>query len=106
MTHGALDFDKVDDFVETNLDEIWVEFIVGGKTERFELEADNDWVDPSIFCEMQRRLVAVGSWRRFADISIGQSTLMICQSPENIKALNRLTGHCWDENSDDPTLFR
>jgi hypothetical protein len=41
---------------------------------------------------MQRRLGATGSQRRFAEQSLGQDCLIVCQTTEKLKALNRAAG--------------
>jgi hypothetical protein len=92
MTGGDLAFDQVADYVDVEGEVAWVELSQGGKTERVELTVDNDWTDGKIFTEMQRRLCAKGSQRRFAEQSLGQDCLFVCQTPEKLKALNRVTG--------------
>jgi hypothetical protein len=92
MTGGDLVFDQVADYVDVEGEVAWVELSQGGKTERVELTIDNDWTDGKKFSEMQRRLVAAGSQRRFAGQSLGQDCLFVCLAPEKLKVLNRATG--------------
>jgi hypothetical protein len=92
MTGGDLVFDQVADYVDVEGEAAWVELSQGGKTERVELTVDNDWTDGKIFSEMQWRLCATGSQRRFAWHTLGQDCLIVCQPPEKLKALNRVTG--------------
>jgi hypothetical protein len=91
-TGGDLVFDQVTDYVDVEEQVAWVELTRAGKAERVDLSVDNDWTDPKIFAEMQRRLAATGSPRRFAEQSLGQDCLIVCQTPENLKALNRVAG--------------
>jgi hypothetical protein len=92
MTGGDLAFDQVTDFVDVEREVAWVELARAGKVERIDLVVDNDWTDPAIFAEMQRRLGATGSVRRFAEQSLGQDCLIVCQPPEKLNALNRVAG--------------
>jgi len=92
MTAGDLVFDRVADFVDVEGAVAWVELTSADKVERINLVVNNDWTDGAIFSEMQRRLAATGSPRRFAEQSLGQDCLIICQTPEKLKALNRATG--------------
>lgn len=92
MTGGDLAFDQVADYVDVEGEVAWVELTSAGKVERINLVVNNDWTDGEIFSEMQRRLSATGSLRRFAEQSLGQDCLIVCQTPEKLKALNRATG--------------
>jgi hypothetical protein len=74
MTGGDLVFDQVADYVDVEGEIAWVELSQGGKTERVELTIDND------------------SQRRFAWHTLGQDCLIVCLTPEKLKALNRDTG--------------
>lgn len=92
MTRGGLSFNEIEDYVDVEEGVAWVELKSAGRTERIELTVNNDWTDPKIFLEMQERLKATGSSRRFAMQSLGQDCLIVCQTPENLKALHRATG--------------
>lgn len=92
MTNGDLSFDAVADYVDVDVGVAWVEVSSAGRRERIELTVDNDWTDPKIFSEMQERLKATGSVRRFAMHGLGQDCLIVCQTQDNLTALNRATG--------------
>ncbi len=92
MTRGDLTFDRVTDYVDVEERVAWVELTRAGGSERIDLTIDDDWTDPKIFLEMQQRLVATGSPRRFAMLGLGQDCLIVCQTLENLKTLNRVTG--------------
>jgi hypothetical protein len=92
MTKGDLAFDQVKDDVDADQRIAWVELTRAGESERIDLTFDDNWVDPGIFSDMQQRLAATGSPRRFAARGLGQDCLIVCQTPQSLKALNRATG--------------
>jgi hypothetical protein len=92
LTGGDLVFDAVKDFVDVEKGIAWIELTKGGKTGRINLTVDNDWADPDVFQVLANRLAATGSLRRYAFFALGQDMLIICKTPTQIQAINRLTG--------------
>ena len=52
----------------------------------------NDWADATVLQWFQRTLTDAGSRRRFARHDLSQDDLIICKTPEDIAAVNRVTG--------------
>src|SRR5207253_3556098 len=98
MTRGDLVFDEAKDFVDVAEGVVWVEVSRAGKTERIDLAANDDWVDARIFSCVQEHLASTGSRRRFAVHSFdGQDCLIVCQTADTLKVLNRVTGLRFEE---------
>jgi hypothetical protein len=92
LTGGDLRFERVTDYVDIENEIAFVEITADGRTDHVDFRINNDWVDPKVFELLQDRLVATGSSRRFAMQGLGQDMLLICKAPEEIKAINRVTG--------------
>lgn len=68
-------------------------FEMDGEQFRWEFRVENDWIDPALIEKFDALLQQKRSGRRLATlVTDGQDTLLVCQSPSNIKRLNALTG--------------
>ncbi len=92
LAHGDLKFESVRDYVDIEQKTAWVEVSCNGRIERVDLKVDNDWVDANIFAKLQDWLEQSGSRRSFAAHGLGQDLLLICKQPDQITAINRVTG--------------
>jgi hypothetical protein len=92
LADGELDCGQVADFVDVEAGIAWVELGREDQRKRLDLHVDNDWTDPNIFIELNKRLEGLGSRRRLAQHVLGQDCLIICKRPEEIDAINKLPG--------------
>ena len=65
---------------------------LGIASEPLNLTWQNDWLDPAVIYACNNRLIELGSPKRFVAHSTGQASLIICQPPGRIDALNKATG--------------
>ncbi len=92
LSKGHLSFNAIADYVDVANKTAWVELDLGTHTERVDLKVDNDWIDPKIFSVLQQHLARTGSQRRLAGHGLGQDLLFVCQTPDAIQRLNKVTG--------------
>ncbi|WP_409341521.1 hypothetical protein [Paenibacillus sp. MBLB4367] len=82
---------EISDYVDIENNEIWVSFKINGNTYKYELLADDDWLDISIFKLFSELLEKHGSKRRFYYFDLGQGMLVGAYNKERWKSLNKLT---------------
>ena len=92
LTGGEIVFDAIRDHVDVEARVAWAEVDRGGDTQHLTFEVYNDWADARVLEWFQRTLTDAGSRRRFARHDLGQDELVICKTPEDIAAVNRVTG--------------
>jgi hypothetical protein len=92
LTGGDLKFERVTDHVDVANEIAFVEVTSNDHVERVDLKVDNDWVDEKILRFLIDRLAATGSKRQFAGHTPGQDMLLICKTPDEIRAISRATG--------------
>jgi hypothetical protein len=92
LTSGDLKFERVTDYVDVANETAFIEVTAEGRTERVDLTVNDDWVDAKVFKYLTDRLAATGSKRQFAAHTPGQDMLLICKTPNEIKAISRTTG--------------
>lgn len=94
LAKGDLVFDRIADHYDENAGFVRLELQRAGKITHIDLKIDDDWADPALFSEMEKRLIATGSKRRFAygGGEDEQFTLIVCQPPEALAAIAKVTG--------------
>lgn len=98
LTRGDLVLEDIRDHYDYEQRVAWVEWTYNGKREHFDLEVDEevpDYMDTELFSVLSERLVATGSPRHFSSLILGQAALKICQPPENVERLQKLTKLPW-----------
>jgi hypothetical protein len=75
LTQGALVFDDVKDYLAIDDGIAWIELTSNGKTDHLDLKVDE----------------------RFAEAGLGQDSLFVCLTAEQVIALNRETGLAFRE---------
>lgn len=84
MTDRALRLENVRDHVDVEAAEAWIELERGGRTVRWELVVDDDWLDADVLLRYDALLAEAGSpLRLFAHADVGQSVLLIALTPED-----------------------
>ncbi len=93
MTGRALDLSEVEDHVDVDAGEAWVEFAFRGDRTRWDLRVDNDWLDPQVLVNYDALLEACGSTvRLYANQhDYGQEAFLAAFASEEKAAFNKLT---------------
>ena len=92
LAKGALPITNIRDYVDVEEGKTWVEFELDGKTVHWDLEADNDWVDPELYCRLQELVTPRGAGKRFFIVALGQDSLISFGDEEMKKKLSLLAG--------------
>ncbi len=88
----ALDGLRFADFVDIDEGKAWLEIASDAGTDRHDMRVDDDWADPAAFALLGDGLARAGSGKAFATHDLGQDCLVICKTPDDIRALNKATG--------------
>ena len=90
LMHGADPlFSDIEDFVDVEQEQAWVQFRHRGELKRWDFKVDNDWVDPRVF-EWYKALLPVGSRLYQNTGDYGQSVLFACFTTEQFRAYQEL----------------
>jgi hypothetical protein len=94
LAKGELPLEGIDDYVNVEDGEAWIEFSLDGVRQRWEAQVEDDWVDTTIVSRLARLLVdRRASERRFTSIDLGgQSVLIGCATPAERTRFRKLTG--------------
>lgn len=92
MTRGALPLTDLKDSLDDPAS-AWVQFRLRGRTQRWSVERDSDWIDPTILGRMAGLLEQVQTRLQYVFASSGGKTALVaCLTPENTKRLRELSG--------------
>lgn len=109
---GALDFKQLTDSVDIDEEEAQLKFSLDGKKYKWDLEVEDDWVDPAFLLKMAELLESKKVGLRFTYLDLGGQDFVIgCASGTELKKLNSATGlnfewlsdavRSWDEDEED-----
>lgn len=93
MTNSALKLSEVNDFVDIEEDEAWVEFMYAGDKIRWDAKVDNDWMDPFIIVKYDQLLKNANTKVRIYSnhTDYGQSALFAAFTDEQFNCFKRLS---------------
>lgn len=92
MTRGALPLTDLKDSIEDQSGS-WVQFRLRGRTQRWSVEINEDWIDPTILGRMSGLLAQQKTNLQYVfESSGGQTALIVCSTPANTEHLNAITG--------------
>jgi len=93
LSRGALPLEAVRDYVDLGAGEAWLEFELDGERQRWQLEVDDDWVDPAFFSRFAALLKARGAGRRYTSVDMGGQTFLVgCSTEAELRVLRERTG--------------
>ncbi len=93
ITRGELQFENLKDYVDIEEGVAWVSFSVRGKSYKWDLEVEDDWVDPDLFSkvvDVTRTLDTKGKFTCFD--TGGQNFVVGFETPESRDAIVKATG--------------
>ena len=92
QTGRGLGLAGVTDHVDVEEGEAWVELDLGGRSVRWEMEVDDDWLDPDVLSRFGALLEEAGAPLRLFLVrhDLGQSSLFVGLAPEHVERLSRL----------------
>ena len=91
MTRGDI---KVADVRASIDDDAWVAFEANGQSIKWEIEVNDDWIDPEVMQKFVSLHASCGSRRRFcAPPPVDQTVMLICPTREEFQKLNTLVLH-------------
>ena len=76
VSNGALPLANIEDYVEIDDGEVRVSFMLRGEKIEWELEAQDDWVDPQFYSNMQELVRRSNDGRSFFIVALGQDSLI------------------------------
>jgi hypothetical protein len=92
LTKGLIPLTSLCDHVDIENGEAWVEFILDGKPVHWDLEVDNDWLDPNLYTKMQNLAIARGGGKKFFITALGQDSLISFGNPAMKDTLSDISG--------------
>lgn len=102
LSQGELPLTDIEDHIDEPLDDLeerwqgraWLAFKLDDERIRWELEVDNDWVDPRVFTKFAELMQTRRCSRRFTylDLGGGQDCIIGCCTPEQFRMLREKTG--------------
>ena len=69
-----------------------MEFTLDGKTVHWDLEVDNDWLNPDLYIRMQELATACGGGKQFFITALGPDSLICLGDPALKDTLSSLSG--------------
>lgn len=93
ISRGEMKFDSLKDYVDVEEGVAWVSFSVGGKSYKWDLKVDDDWVDPGLFTKVVEVTKALGTKGRYTYFNTGgQNAVIGYETPESRIAIVKATG--------------
>jgi hypothetical protein len=95
LAKGDLPLEAIEDDVDLESGEAWIQFTLDGQVHRWEAAVEGDWVDPTILGRFAELLAQrTGGQRRFTyiDHGGGQDCMIGCSTPEQLEQLREKTG--------------
>lgn len=92
LAKGALPIAELRDHVGIEAGEAWVEFVLDGNRVHWDLEVNDDWVDPELYSRLQQLAVQRGAGTRFFIAGMGQDSLIGFGDDRMREALCGLSG--------------
>jgi len=92
LAKGVLPFTEIRDHVDVEAGEAWVEFTLDGKKGHWDLEVNDDWVDPNLYSRLQQLATERGAGKRFFIAGLGQDSLISFGDEQMRQTLSRLSG--------------
>jgi len=76
LAKGALPLTNIRDYVDVEEGKAWVEFELDGKTIHWDLEVNDDWIDPELYSRIQVLVTPRGAGKRFFLVALSQDSLI------------------------------
>ncbi|MBT9584441.1 hypothetical protein IV102_13950 [bacterium] len=94
LAGDSLPLEQIDSEVDFQAKTAWVSFLLDGQETRWELEYNEDWMDPCFFSNFSQRMVRRGASAQLLrpKLRTGQEIVLVCLSPDQKAALEELTG--------------
>jgi hypothetical protein len=92
MSGHRLPLARLEDFVDIEAGQAWVEFDLGAERIHWDPRVDNDWLDPDIvvkFDELLRKRTDLAIYSNHTDF--GQSALFTCMSGREFAGFQKLS---------------
>jgi len=85
----GIDINHIKDFVDVENETAWVSFEYNNKQIKWDLQINDDWLDPEIFDKFNQLVRDVTS-KRLVISSLGQDCLIAYLTPEQLREINKL----------------
>jgi len=93
LAAGDLPLEKIEDYVDLEEGVAWLQFVLDGKTTKWDAEVNDDWLDPTILSRFAELLAARNTAKHFTHLDLrGQDCLIGCATPDQLKDLKNRTG--------------
>lgn len=92
LARGALPLLDLHDHVDLDNQSAWFKFLLDGKIHHWNLEVNEDWVDPNLYARLQELVTARGGEQRFFLTSLGQDCLISFGDERMRQSLSELSG--------------
>jgi hypothetical protein len=92
LARGALPLTDLHDHVDLDNQSAWFKFILDGKIHHWNLEVNEDWVDPNLYPRLQELVVSRGGDEKFFLTYLGQDCLICFGDDRMRQALSDLSG--------------
>jgi hypothetical protein len=90
ISKGTLKLDEIKDFVDVDNEKVWVSFKMNGETIKWNLKADNDWLDTSILSKLSELVRSKNYNEKMAILALDQILFVGFFSEEGLKNINSL----------------
>jgi frataxin-like iron-binding protein CyaY len=90
LLNGELIINEISDYVDIENNEVWISFKINGEPYKYDLLANDDWLDLDLFKIFSELLERYGDKRRFYYSDLGQGILVGAYNKEQWKSLNKI----------------
>ncbi|MDB6016408.1 MAG: hypothetical protein JWR19_897 [Pedosphaera sp.] len=92
LAKGSLPITSLRDFVDIEAGKAWVEFELEGKKVHWDLEVNDDWMDPEFYSRLQELVTSRGAGKQFFIAGLGQDSLLSFGDDTMRQALCKFSG--------------
>lgn len=94
MAGDNLPLEQITSEVDFGARTAWISFLLDGHSIRWELEYNDDWLDPCFFSQLSLLMVKRGAPARLyrPKLRLGQEEVLVCLTPDQKAGLEELTG--------------
>jgi hypothetical protein len=93
ISRGEIRFESLTDHVDIEEGKAWVAFSIKGRKYKWDLVADDDWVDPQLFSKIAELTRSINTKGRYTYFDTGgQNAVIGFETPESLDAIKKATG--------------
>ncbi len=93
ISNNELAFENLEDLIDFEKEECWVSFTLRGVSYKWDLELNDDWVDPKLFDKVKDLTDKLQTKGRFTVLTFGTQEIIFGYCiPEQLKEIKKATG--------------